>query len=77
MQLCSKPKGAGRIKTKTFRKRGQLLSRPPTTGPKWGSLIVTVCKFIFMTYSLLCANPCTSLQQTQMLFHEYLYSDLL
>ena len=32
VQLCSKPRGARGIKPETFR-RGQLLSRPPTTGP--------------------------------------------
>ena len=32
MQLCSKPSGARRIEPET-RRRGQLLSRPPTTGP--------------------------------------------
>ena len=34
MQLCSKPSGARGIEPETFRRRGQLLSRPPTTGPK-------------------------------------------
>ena len=34
MQLCSKPRGARGIEPETFRRRGQLLSRPPTTGPK-------------------------------------------
>ena len=33
MQLCSKPRGARGIEPETFRRRGQLLSRPPTTGP--------------------------------------------
>ena len=33
MQLCSKPKGARGIEPETFSRRGQLLSRPPTTGP--------------------------------------------
>ena len=33
VQLCSKPRGARGIEPKTFRRRGQLLSRPPTTGP--------------------------------------------
>ena len=32
VQLCSKPRGAHGIDPKTFRRRGQLLSRPPTTG---------------------------------------------
>ena len=32
MQLCSKPRGARGIVPETFRRRGQLLSRPPTTG---------------------------------------------
>ena len=34
VQLCSKPRGARGIEPETFRRRGQLLSRPPTTGPK-------------------------------------------
>ena len=34
MQLCSKPRGARGIEPETFRRRGQLLSRPLTTGPK-------------------------------------------
>ena len=33
MQLCSKPRGARGIEPETFRRRGQLLTRPPTTGP--------------------------------------------
>ena len=33
MQLCSKPRGARGIEPETFYRRGQLLSRPPTTGP--------------------------------------------
>ena len=33
MQLCSKPRGARGIEPETFRRRGQRLSRPPTTGP--------------------------------------------
>ena len=33
MQLCSKPRGARGVGRKTFRRRGQLLSRPPATGP--------------------------------------------
>ena len=33
VQLCSKPRGARGIEPETFRRRGQLLSRPPTTGP--------------------------------------------
>ena len=33
MQTCSKPRGARGIDPKTFRRRGQLLSCPPTTGP--------------------------------------------
>ena len=32
MQLCSKPKGARRMEPDILRRRGQLLSRPPTTG---------------------------------------------
>ena len=32
MQLCSKPRGARGIEPETLRRRGQLLSRPPTTG---------------------------------------------
>ena len=35
MQLCSKPRGARGVEPETFRRRGQLLSCPPTTGPKW------------------------------------------
>ena len=31
MQLRSKPRGAHGIEPETFRRRGQLLSRPPTT----------------------------------------------
>ena len=31
MQLCSKPRGARGIEPETFRRRGQLLSRPPAT----------------------------------------------
>ena len=38
MQLCSKPRGARGIEPETFRRRGQLLSRPPTTGPKYGPI---------------------------------------
>ena len=34
MQLCSKPRRARAIRPTTFRRRGQLLSCPPTTGPK-------------------------------------------
>ena len=34
MQLCSKPRGARGIEPETFRRRGQLLSCPPTTGHK-------------------------------------------
>ena len=34
VQLCSKPRGTHGIEPETFRRRGQLLSRPPTTGPK-------------------------------------------
>ena len=33
MQLNSKPRGARGIEPKTFTRRGQLLSRPPTIGP--------------------------------------------
>ena len=33
MHLCLKPRGARGIEPETFRRRGQLLSRPPTTGP--------------------------------------------
>ena len=33
MQLCSKPRGARGIEPETFRRRGQLLSCPPTAGP--------------------------------------------
>ena len=32
VQLCSKPRGARGIEPETFLRRGQLLSRPPTTG---------------------------------------------
>ena len=32
MQLCLQPKGARGIEPETFRRRGQLLSCPPTTG---------------------------------------------
>ena len=32
LQLCSKPTGPRGIGPETFRRRGQLLSRPPTTG---------------------------------------------
>ena len=32
MKLCSKPRGARGIEPKPFRRRGKLLSRPPTTG---------------------------------------------
>ena len=38
MQLCSKHRGARRIEPETFR-RGQLLSRPPTTGPQCLDLV--------------------------------------
>ena len=38
VQLCSKPKGAPGIEPETFRRRGQLLSCPPTTGPVMSSL---------------------------------------
>ena len=31
--MCSKRRGARGIEPETFRRRGQLLSRPPTTGP--------------------------------------------
>ena len=31
VQLCSKPRGARGIEPKTFRRRGQLLSCPPTS----------------------------------------------
>ena len=34
-QLCSKPRGARGIEPETFGRRGQLLSRPPTTGPRF------------------------------------------
>ena len=33
VHLCSKTRGARGIEPETFRRRGQLLSRPPTTGP--------------------------------------------
>ena len=36
MQLCSKPRGARGIEPETFRRGGQLVSRPPTTGPLKG-----------------------------------------
>ena len=32
VQLCSKPRGARGIEPETFRRRGQLLTCPPTTG---------------------------------------------
>ena len=32
VQLCSKPRGARRIEPETFRRRGHLLSYPPTSG---------------------------------------------
>ena len=32
MQWCSKPRGTRGIEPETFQRRGQLLSRPPTTG---------------------------------------------
>ena len=35
-QLCSKPRGARGIEPETYRRRGQLVSRPPTTGPRGG-----------------------------------------
>ena len=35
MQLCSKPRGARGIEPEIFLRRGQLLSRPPTTGLVW------------------------------------------
>ena len=34
--MCSKPGGARGIEPETFQRRGQLLSCPPTTGPKVG-----------------------------------------
>ena len=34
VQFCLKPRSARGIKAETFRSRGQLLSRPPTTGPQ-------------------------------------------
>ena len=34
VQLCSKARGVCGIEPKTFQRRGQLLSRPPTTGPQ-------------------------------------------
>ena len=34
VQLCSKPRRARGIEPETFRRRGQLLSRPPTTGTR-------------------------------------------
>ena len=37
VQLCSNPRGARGIEPETFRRRGQLLIRPPATGPKRGS----------------------------------------
>ena len=36
MQLCSKPRGTRGMEPETFRRRGQLLSCPPTTGPCGG-----------------------------------------
>ena len=39
MQLCSKPRGPRGIESETFRKRGQLLSCPPTTGPMCASIV--------------------------------------
>ena len=33
MQSCLKPRGARGTEPETFRRRGQLLSHPPTTGP--------------------------------------------
>ena len=39
MQLCSKPRVARGIEPETFGRRGQLLSRPPTTGPKCDSRV--------------------------------------
>ena len=44
MQLCSKLRGASGIEPKTFRRRGQLLSRPPTTGHLWW--LACSCGFI-------------------------------
>ena len=52
MQLCLKPRGARRIEPETFRRRGQPLSCPPTTG--LGCLcslaVPGVCSFLRKTH---------------------------
>ena len=51
VQLCSKPRGARGIGPETFRKRGLLVSRPPTTGPHFngvGDSDVSVSVFAVM-----------------------------
>ena len=40
--MCSKPRGARGIEPETFRRRGQLLSRPPTTGPH----VISLCALL-------------------------------
>ena len=39
------PGGAREIEPETFRRRGQLLSRPPTTGP---IVLVSLCQWLFV-----------------------------
>ena len=60
MQLCSKPRGARGIEPETFRRRGQLLSRPPTSGPldvhrliKYQYVCLYVCMYLRVTGSLI------------------------
>ena len=50
MQLCWKPRGARGIEPETFRRRGQLLSRPPTTGPNRVGVL-------FCVVGVLCPYP--------------------
>ena len=47
VQLCSKPRGAHGIEPETFRRRGQLLSCPPTTGPFIGKNLTHSLHFVF------------------------------
>ena len=51
--MCSKPRGARGIEPETFRRRGQLLSCPPTTGPSVHFQLSNRCAY-YIIYSGAC-----------------------
>ena len=72
MQLCSKHQGARGIELETFRRRGQLLSCPPTTG-QFGLIVGVPCilcslalpgVWSFLRVTHLMFNGCTAVMRT-------------